>query len=78
MKQQECSTSGCTKQTAFNTRTRPAWCLDCIDGKLREGGLEPLEPFTTYRSWRLTKCTACGVQAHYKLDYVVGNNEVGD
>jgi hypothetical protein len=27
--------------------------------------------------WRLTKCLACGVQAHCRLNYTLGNNSIG-
>jgi putative zinc ribbon protein len=75
---QECSTSGCTNPVAFTTRSRPAWCSECIDDMLREGGLEPVEPFTGPRAMRLTACLACGVQAHYRLEYTVAKNAVGE
>jgi len=77
-KTQECSTAGCANQAAFTTRTKPAWCTSCIDDLLREGGLEPAGPFVGPRGWRLTKCLACGVQAHYRLEYTVEKNADGE
>jgi hypothetical protein len=75
--EQQCSTDGCVSPAAFRTRTKPAWCLSCIDDILLEGGLVPAEPFTGPKRWRLTVCLACGVRAHYRLDYTVGNNAAG-
>lgn len=66
-----CSTPGCKKQPAFRTRSKPAWCLDCIDQLLLDGGLKADEPFEGYTAWRLTSCINCGVQAHYKLEYII-------
>ncbi|MFF2678063.1 zinc-ribbon domain-containing protein [Arthrobacter koreensis] len=66
-----CSTPGCEKAPAFHTRTKPAWCLKCIDKILLNAGLKACEPFQGYNEWRLTSCIDCGVQAHYKLSYTV-------
>ncbi|WP_225989509.1 zinc-ribbon domain-containing protein [Rhodococcus erythropolis] len=71
---QGCATDDCPNAAAFTTRTKPAWCIDCIDEKVRESGLEPTEAFTEPKAWRLTTCRTCGVQAHYRLDYIVDNN----
>ncbi|ABH00632.1 conserved hypothetical protein (plasmid) [Rhodococcus jostii RHA1] len=77
MPTQECSTTDCGRPAAFATRSEPAWCLDCIDNLVRAGGLEPAEPFTKPSTWRLTTCRTCGVQAHYRLEYIIGNNAAG-
>lgn len=77
MKFQECSTRGCTRQAAFATKTRPAWCTPCIEDILHAGGLEAVEPFVGLNAYRLTRCLTCAVQAHYKLQYTVDNNEAG-
>jgi len=45
---------------------------------LREGGLEPLEPFTKPTAWRLTRCLACGCQAHYRFEYTLEKNAYGE
>ncbi|MPQ99593.1 lysine biosynthesis protein LysW [Modestobacter sp. I12A-02628] len=74
MRVQECSTVGCTRQAAFTTRTKPAWCSECIDVILRTGGLEAVEPFPGPEKDRLTRCLTCGVQAHYRLTYTVERN----
>lgn len=72
---QECSTPGCGRPAAFATRTRPAWCEPCIDEKYRQKGLEPLERFDTPRAWRLTRCASCGVEAHYRFEYILTNGD---
>jgi hypothetical protein len=45
---------------------------------LREGGLEPLEPFTKPKAWRLTRCLACGCEAHYRFEYTLEKNACGE
>lgn len=72
-----CSTEGCGKPTVFRTRTKAAWCKDCIDCILRLGGLEAVEPVRSPTVAVLMRCRKCGTPAHYRLDYVVGNNEAG-
>lgn len=71
---QPCSTDGCVNSAAYKTRSKPAWCTDCIDDILSEGGLSANEPFTGPKDWRLTTCQDCGVQAHYKFEYTLGKN----
>ena len=77
-KTQACSTPGCENLPAFTTRSKPAWCEACLDSVLRRGGLRPDEPFEGPTAWWLTTCLMCGVQAHYRLDYIVGNNAEGE
>jgi hypothetical protein len=77
MKTQDCSTEGCVKPAAFTTRTRPAWCIDCLDNVLHEGGFKRAEPFPGPKAWWLTTCLTCGVQAHYRLDYIRENTASG-
>jgi len=74
----ECSTVRCTNQAAFATRSKPAWCVECIDRKLYEGGLAPVEPFNGPDGWRLTTCLTCGIQAHYRFGYTLEKNSVGE
>ena len=74
---QECHAVSCRRPAAFTTRTRPAWCDEHIDEILNRGGLEPLEPFSKPTAWRLTRCTACGCEAHYRFDYTLEQNQVG-
>jgi hypothetical protein len=78
VKTQECSTPGCTNDAAFTTRTKPAWCTGCIDELLRQGGLKADEPFPGPKAYRLCTCLECGVQAHYKFDYVLEKNGYGE
>ncbi|WP_378309457.1 zinc-ribbon domain-containing protein [Amycolatopsis silviterrae] len=78
MATQECSEPGCTRNAAFATKTRPAWCDPHITEILRLGGLEPLEPFTKPAAWRLTRCLACGCEAHYRLEYTLDKNRYGE
>src|SRR4051794_40512161 len=74
---QTCSAAGCARQSAFCTRTKPAWCDEHITSILRRGGLEPLEPFKGPTKWRLTKCLACGCEAHYRFEYTLDQNALG-
>lgn len=75
---QPCSTEACPHSAAYKTRSKPAWCADCIDDMLREGGLAAVEPFTGPKDWRLTTCLECGVQAHYRFIYTLEKNAVGE
>ena len=75
---QPCSQPKCDQPAAFRTRTRPAWCDAHITEILRRGGLEPLEPFTKLQAHRLTRCLACGCEAHYRLEYTLDKNAAGE
>lgn len=71
---QPCSTNSCINPAVYKTRSKPAWCTNCIDEILREGGLSADEPFAGPKEWRLTTCLDCGVQAHYKFIYTLDKN----
>lgn len=73
-----CSTPGCENQAAYRTRSKPAYCLECIDRIMDESGLERLEPFTGQRDWMLTRCKVCGVEAHYRFEYILHKHEIGE
>lgn len=75
---QPCSTEGCNHIAAFSTRVKPAFCVSCIDGFFRAGGVEPVEPFTARNGWRRTECLTCGVRLPYRLDFVLDKNIVGE
>ncbi|MFF0148536.1 putative zinc ribbon protein [Amycolatopsis sulphurea] len=75
---QECSTSTCSNPAAFSTRTKPAWCLDCIGELVDQAGLRADEPFPGLRAWWLTTCSTCGVQAHYRLEHVLNKIRSGE
>ncbi|WP_344836198.1 zinc-ribbon domain-containing protein [Kribbella ginsengisoli] len=62
----------------FKTRTRPSWCDEHITAVLRLGGIEPLEAFVKLTSWRLTRCLVCDCEAHYRLEYVLDRNKLGE
>lgn len=72
--EQCCSAQGCGERAMFKTRSRPTWCDWHITEILREGGLEPLEPFTNPNDYRLTRCLTCGCEAHYRLEYTIDQN----
>uniref|UniRef100_UPI003C7474CB zinc-ribbon domain-containing protein n=1 Tax=Kocuria sp. CH-021 TaxID=3406735 RepID=UPI003C7474CB len=78
VKTQECSRPRCGNDAAYTTRTKPAWCTGCIDDLLRVGGLKADEPFPGPGKYRLCTCLECGVQAHYKFDYVLEKNGYGE
>ncbi|MEW2810941.1 zinc-ribbon domain-containing protein [Streptomyces massasporeus] len=75
---QLCSESDCGQPAAFSTRTKRTWCDAHITQILRESGLEPLEPFTKPKAWRLTRCLACGCEAHYRFEYILEKNAYGE
>lgn len=72
-----CSEAVCERPAAFKTKTRPAWCDEHITAILAAGGLAPLEPFTTPKAHRLTRCLTCGCEAHYRLEYTLDQNAQG-
>lgn len=70
-KTQICSAEGCEQAAAFTTRTKPAWCDEHITAMFRRAGLEPLEPFVSRRTHRLTRCLTCGCEAHYRFQLIL-------
>ncbi len=74
----ECAWDGCGALAAYGTRSKPAWCDEHITELLRQGQLEPLEPFTTPTAWRLTRCLTCGCEAHYRFVYTLDKNAEGE
>ncbi|MFF2205218.1 zinc-ribbon domain-containing protein [Streptomyces sp. NPDC058145] len=40
--------------------------------------MEPLEPFTKPKAWRLTRCLNCRVEAHYRFEYTLEKNNTGE
>lgn len=75
---QLCSEPDCGQPAAFSARTKSTWCDAHITQMLRAGGLEPLEPFTKPKAWRLTRCLACGCEAHYRFEYTLEKNAYGE
>lgn len=69
-KWQECSTDGCSNRAAFTTRTKPAWCSQCLETMLRDMGLEAAEPFPGRNARWLTRCRLCQAECHYLLNYL--------
>ena len=75
---QICSTPGCENFAAYRTRSKPAYCLDCIDRIMSAGGLKREGDFVGPNEWLLTTCRSCGVQAHYRFNYVLEKNKIGE
>lgn len=73
-----CAEPGCAAPAGYRTRTKPAWCDEHITAILRQGGLEPLEPFSGPKSWRLTRCLKCGCEAHYRFGYTLDKNAISE
>lgn len=74
---QICSVDRCTNTAAFKTRSKPTWCDKHIVEFQRQGGIKPLESFTHPDDWQLTECLSCGVQAHYRFNFTLDQNEIG-
>lgn len=72
----QCSAEGCENTALFLANSKPSWCDDHITEILRQGGLEPLEPFRHRKAYRLTRCLACNAEAHYKFDYTLEQNRL--
>ncbi len=78
-KNQICSTEGCINVAAYTTRNKPAWCADCLGHILWKAGLQAAEPFVGKPSlWWLTTCVRCGIQAHYRLEYILDKNKINE
>ena len=75
---QHCCVKGCTATAAFRTRKKPTWCDEHIVELQRLGGIRPLEPFTHPDDWQLTECLTCTVQAHYRFNYTLEKNRIGE
>jgi len=76
---QVCSTEACDNPAAYATRSKPAWCTDCLGKILWRAGLTPAEPFVGKPdAWWLTDCLKCGVQAHYRLEYILDKNRIDE
>lgn len=75
---QICSSDGCANHAAFSTRTRPTWCESCVDEFYRAGGMEPLEPFTTTKAHRRSRCLTCGHITTARFEYVLDKSRWGE
>lgn len=75
---QPCGVEGCPNTAAFRTRTKPTWCHEHIVEMQHQGGIKPLETFTHPDDWQLTECLRCTVQAHYRFNYTLEKNGVGE
>lgn len=70
-KTQICSTDHCDNTAAFTTRSKPAWCTDCLTRILNTMSLEPVVPFPgKAERWR-TCCRDCGAECDYLLEYLL-------
>ncbi len=43
-----------------------------------KAGLVRLEPFSGPRDWMLTRCKKCGIEAHYRFEYILHKQEIGE
>ena len=54
-----------------------------LDELLDKAGLRMAQPYSPKQSYRkddymLTACKDCGVEAHYKLKYILDKNSIGE
>lgn len=54
-----------------------------LDDILAKGGLSLAQPYSPRGSYRkdgylLTRCNRCGIEAHYRLKYILDKNRVGE
>lgn len=54
-----------------------------LDRILEKAGLRMAEPYSARSSYRkdaylFTQCTTCGIEAHYKLKYILGKSDHGE
>lgn len=69
--EQACSTDGCSNTAAFTTRTKPAWCDDCLTSILAELKMDPATAFPGKgKRWR-TRCRVCSAECDYRLEYLL-------
>ena len=76
--EQTCSAADCDRPAKFKTRTKSTWCDEHLTAILAVGGLRPLGPFTAPKDFRLCECAVCGVKAHYRLEYTLDKNRLGE
>ncbi|MHA7210074.1 zinc-ribbon domain-containing protein [Arthrobacter sp. MDT1-65] len=68
---QQCITDNCTNTAAFTTRTKPAWCGDCLTVILNELKMDAVTEFPGKdKRWR-TRCQDCQAECDYKLSYLL-------
>lgn len=68
---QTCSTPGCSRTAAFSTRTKPAWCSECLVNMLAELRMDPVTDFPGNNvRWR-TRCRDCAAECDYRLAYLL-------
>jgi len=68
---QPCSADGCDAPAIFRARSRAAWCEPHTREVFRRAGVELLETPMERNTFALTRCIACGCEAHYRIDYAV-------
>lgn len=73
-----CSVDGCNEPGAFSTRSRPTWCLEHLREIYVAGGLTLISEFTKPSDYLLTRCNQCGFEGHYKFEYVLDRNRIGE
>lgn len=64
----------CLNAAAFRTRSKPAYCGAHIQTIFRQAGVELIEQFAKPTIAVLTRCLECGVEAHYRFEYVANNS----
>lgn len=69
MTRRMCSEPGCGRMAAYQTRTRPARCLEHIRARLAASNMRLLsENIPRATAWLRCQCDKCGVAADYRLE----------
>ena len=75
---QMCSTPGCGNPAAYKTRSKPAYCADCIERIAAEADLVLEEPMVKPNDFIMTTCKKCGGRAHYRFNYILEKHDIGE
>ena len=73
-----CATPGCGNPAAYRTRSKPAYCAECIERIASDAGLALEEPVVKPNDFIMTTCKRCGGRAHYRFNYILDKRGIGE
>ena len=73
-----CAMPGCGNPAAYRTRSKPAYCAECIERIASDAGLALEEPVVKPNDFIMTTCKRCGGRAHYRFNYILDKRGIGE